>query len=102
MKPLKFYGASDDLLEISGREQDEIGVYTESDLVGRIDIQDGRDRLRLHVVYDGCWSFAITSPDEEMPPWGIERTYGEDVDYSETVVVHAPESAKWKFTPNRD
>lgn len=76
MKTMTMYGASDDLIEIGGVPgADEF--YAEGlgdDLVQGSFILGGR--MRIRVLYDGCWSFAISQLDEgfPIPEWPIRIT----------------------------
>jgi hypothetical protein len=99
MKILKMYGYSDDLIEVRG---DWRGEYQASDGT-RFDLTANTGRMRIHAVYDGAWGFAITSNDEaadfrKMPAWAVQRTFGRDKPYSETLVIEAPDDAE--FTQN--
>ena len=83
MRTLRFYGVSDDLVEIEGGiqdEPDEIGSY-DAEAVLRVADKAGNG-LHVHVNYAhggpaGCWMVGISQLDEDVPlpawpmRWGI-------------------------------
>ena len=81
---VQFYGASDDLIEVSVDHRcEEIcdsGDYLKSIVVQKI---RGARAVTVHPVYDGCWAFAVGLSDEgaPLPPWtfSIERKHGYSV-----------------------
>ena len=102
MKEVKIYGASDDLLEIEGDilGADEYNVFSDEILLGYIYLCnfDTDLMLKIYVLYDGYWSFALSPQDEEKPfDIKIERSFGKDVSYSETVVLTVPDNTFCKF-----
>lgn len=54
---IQIYGASDDLIEIAGDWQDEIGYVGDEDDHGTCLALS--DVTLLSVRYDGCWRFAV-------------------------------------------
>ena len=102
MKTLKVYGASDDLVEAGGiKGADEFNVIKDGPYMGRllVRIPDCTD-LVIHVLYDGCWSFAVTSrgweDNDDIRDWyvlNVRRTWGEDCAYSETLEIDVPNDA---------
>ena len=75
---ITIYGASDDLVEVSGCEgADEFNVYGDDgkvhwrgDFVAS-DTTGEAGRLRVYAIYDGCWHFSVGMVDEgdHLPPW---------------------------------
>jgi hypothetical protein len=97
MKTLKIYGASDDLIETSGIEGcGEFSAYSESDYLGSIMVTDGYFGIRIHVIYDSQWAFAVTNAlnDEGLPDWPIRRSFAKDAPYSETLEIDVPDNAE--------
>lgn len=101
MKTLTIYGCSDDLIECEGLPGcDEFyvaGVPMERPLKATLLIRSAEGGLNIHVIYDGGWAFAITTPGEEYPAWEIKRTFGDNKPYSETITVQCPDDATLVF-----
>lgn len=100
MKTLKVYGASDDLIETSGIEGcDEFGCYSDSPYKGKLLIQVDHATFGIHVIYDGQWVFAIVNDiDDESPiEYSVQRTFGKDIAYSETIEIDVPDQAYLVF-----
>lgn len=53
---VKIHGASDDLIEVGGDWEDEIGYEGDELDGGIVALSDG---TLLKVVYDGCWRFSL-------------------------------------------
>lgn len=67
MKTLQVYGASDDLIEFSGIEgADEFDIcdHPNSPYVATFAVDK---QLKIHVLYDGRWSFAVGQYDKDIP-----------------------------------
>ncbi len=50
-------------------------------------------KMRIHAIYDGCWSFAVGQVDEDiaLPDWPIRiRSEG----YSAIVEIDVPDDVK--------
>lgn len=106
MKIFKIYGASDDLIETEGIPgSNEFGVYGDSPYKGKGVITSKKGTLDIHVIYNGYWAFALGSKDgddcDKFPDWLMERKWGKDEDYSETITIEVPDDAKFKFYPNK-
>jgi hypothetical protein len=101
MKTLTIYGASDDLVEAHGIPGgDEFTVYPDTPYVGQIHVRARDGKLNIHVIYDGSWAFAIAPQDgdnDTLPPWKIDRMFGTESAYSETVTIDVPDDAKMAF-----
>lgn len=109
MSEITFTGASDDLVEISGAPgADEVDPHRidgewnvlawqsgEGHWSGAWDIVAGTERLRVHAIYDGTWSFApgLVSEDDELPSWEVRVSPSEECGYSVKLTVVAPEGA---------
>jgi len=111
---ITFAGASDDIVLISGAPgADEPGFtaarrgeWNVLKLQGnstdpahwsgswRVIREDGSEGLRVHSIYDGCWTFAVGKLDEEsgLPEWKWELRPGER-GYSLELVIKAPPDA---------
>lgn len=94
-----FYGASDDLLEIEevGGLREELNIYQDLPYMGYIDLNG---KLKIHVIYDGCWSFSVGQNDEEdeIPSnWMISVCATTKVKYSTGIVIQADEPLEIKF-----
>jgi hypothetical protein len=64
MQTAIFYGSSDDLIEVDGvKGGDEFNAYTPGDncYAGSFNLGG---KMRIHAIYDGCWSFAVGQVDE--------------------------------------
>ena len=101
MKKFTVFGASDDLIEVNcdGHIM-EHNIVSNCPYRGTIFVHSDTIGIEVHCVYTGCWSFAIR-PDckygETMPNWNITRTFGDKVQYSETVVIDLPDDAMIAF-----
>ena len=107
MKTLRMYGASDDLVEAEGIEgADEYGIYTHDTwpYVASFNVisQGEAKGLRIHVLFDGCWSFAVSADDSEtLPSWPTRRTWGVPSSYSELLEIDVPDDATIKLNPRK-
>ena len=90
MKNLVIYGASDDLIETEGLVLPHNGKeYTVYKTHSIFKLFNDEWQLNIHAIYDGSWAFAICPQDgdcDAMPPWKIERTFGNHTRYSESVI----------------
>ena len=68
---IEIYGHSDDNVcwRINGKPTDEVGCYQSGNdlhhctlIVSSI---GGTHAVKVHVIYDGCWSFAVGMVDED-------------------------------------
>lgn len=79
IRTIIFDGASDDLVHVNGHvnypECDEVNVYPQPLHAGSFLLKAGEHggRMRVHAIYDGCWSFApgLVDEDDEWPGWPI-------------------------------
>lgn len=87
------YGASDDgvVLEIDGKTVEEYDTYEPGPVMWRADLRapDG-DIMRVHALYDGCWSIAIGQAEEDtpLPDWDIQIL--QKSGYSTMAQIEAP------------
>ncbi len=84
---LKIYGCSDDLVEVEGILDEEIGCY---DNAVEFTISDDNGGIRVLVSYDnfgdGCWSFKVTNLADGLPlPFPVR--FENEHDYSLALVV---------------
>lgn len=102
-KVLEIYGASDDLIETDGIDGcDEF--CDASDLVhkGRLMVGTGRpnETMDIHVIYDGCWTFAISGFDNESErpaDWPVTRSWR---GHSEVVEIEVPNDTRLRYESN--
>jgi hypothetical protein len=88
-----FYGSSDDIIGISvDGDRDEVGGYISGE--GRyskaIELRSdvGTVGIRVHAIYDGCWSFAAGQIDESIAiPDGWTIRVEQEHAYSTRLVV---------------
>ena len=94
MKTAKFYGASDDLIEVEGvKGADEFNVVAAGPHIASFNLGG---KMRIHALYDGCWSFAVSQVDEEipLPDWPIRISQSKDSKYSTCLEVDVPDDVK--------
>lgn len=76
---IEIYGASDDLIEVrvDGKNKDEFGGYIEGNgrysRSLRVASIGGARAVRVHAIYDGCWSFAVGQIEDgrSLPGWSF-------------------------------
>lgn len=93
MKTVKFYGASDDLVEVEGIPgADEFWCDTTCAPFAYATFVVG-GKVRVRAIYDGCWSFAVGQVDEdlELPAWPIRITQHADPSYSVLLEIDVPD-----------
>lgn len=98
--PFIISGASDDLVEIDGRVNDEVQHYGPGPAIGRIEAPDGAGLLVVvQYVGEGTWSVGVAPLDEgfPIPPWKIEVGNAADCSYSAALTVWAPADATLKW-----
>lgn len=93
---ITIYGASDDLIEVEGCDgADEFNSYERGPVMWRGDLiaPDG-DAMRVHALYDGCWSVAVGQVDEDkpLPDWDIDVF--QEGHYSTGVKIDAPQGTR--------
>lgn len=96
-RTLKFYGASDDLLEIDGtrgEEPDEIGAY---DGPRTVKVYDRFGNcLLVTALYspasNGCWMIGISQADEDQPLPTWPMTWAA-TGYTTTLTIEVPDDA---------
>jgi hypothetical protein len=94
---IEFYGHSDDCIEIrrDGKNFEEIGGYIPGDgcYSKALEVRSigGARGVRIHVIWDGCWSFAVGQLEEDrgLPGWSfrVELEHG----YSTRLVIETGE-----------
>jgi hypothetical protein len=97
MAEIRFYGASDDLLEIEGAITEEV-----SDVNGRIEVMlTGPEYGAMFIVAEfspgGVWMLGCSQADEDHPlPWPVRVVPGDTgtCHYSVVLVVDAPAGAE--------
>ncbi|OHV42221.1 hypothetical protein BBK14_11410 [Parafrankia soli] len=99
---ITFYGASDDLVEVSGCPgADEFNHYGNQPWRGDLIAPDGV-AMRVHLAFDGCWHVGVGQTDEglPLPQWPLSFTSGPDESrqyapsYSAVLVVDAPDGTR--------
>lgn len=73
LRMVKFTGHSDDIINVEGRVFDEFYVKDLGEIsYGVIDIGG---KMRVHAIYDGCWSFAVGQVEEDkpLPDWPVRH-----------------------------
>jgi hypothetical protein len=106
---ITIYGASDDLVEVSGCEgADEFNVYGDGKLLWRGDFVAPDDgKLRVYAIYDGCWHFSVGQVDEgvPLPGWPLKIRQGgiKEAPYSAVLEIDAPDGTRIRNVwPTRD
>ena len=99
-KTFTIHGGSDDLIETAGIPGcGEFNVICDGPYMGsvRIDSEVEDASVRVHCIYDGCWSFAVgqVTDDEPFPAWPIKVDRGGDKlpEYSMRVWIDVPDDA---------
>lgn len=95
MQKAIFYGASDDLIEVTGvKGGDEFNAYGSKDGIHAKFNLGGK--MRIYAIYDGCWMFAIGQVDEDilLPDWPITITQSREVPYSTQLEIVVPDDVK--------
>ena len=96
---LRFYGASDDLVECEGDTTGEIGCYDYSHVDIRLKNEDGRITL-LRFAYDskvsGCWGVEVAPIEEGIPMLAVSIS-GAQSGYSALVEVDDVDRAEWRL-----
>ena len=94
MAELRIYGASDDLVELSGAINDEFSIYSDT-WVGILRSPDG-GALTVSATYTpvGVWTVGVGPLDEGqmLPDWPIRFEDGRENEssYSATLVIDIP------------
>lgn len=91
MQTAKFYGASDDLVEVEGvKGGDEFNVYGDGPHMALFNLGG---KMRVHAIYDGCWSFAVGMVDKAipLPEWPVRVT---SEGYTTVVEIDVPDDVK--------
>ena len=95
MSTLKISGHSDDIVcyELE-KESDELypPETEKAPYVGTLLVHARRGRALVHVLYDGCWSFAVCKVDEDDPElWPFKSVWS---GYSQHLEITVPTGAK--------
>lgn len=102
MKTLRMYGESDDLIEVEGIEganEYYPNVSHKDPYMATfiVESQSEATGMQIHVLYDGCWSFAVSADDSEtLPNWPMRRSWGGGRGYSELLEIDVPDDAMIK------
>jgi hypothetical protein len=95
MSILKISGHSDDIVYYSvGNKKNELSPpETEMDpYMGTLLVHSGKGRCLIHVLYDGCWSFAVSKDDEDDDtPWPATVTWE---GFSQVLHMDVPKGTK--------
>jgi len=99
---ITIYGASDDLVEVSGCEgADKFNIYSQT-WTGDLAAPDG-SQMRVYVRYEdnGCWSAGVSQVDEDHPlgGWAVTITQAaalnpDNPGYSALLTVDAPDGTR--------
>jgi hypothetical protein len=93
MSRITFYGASDDLVEVTGYIYDEFGVGMSGVWEGAL-VDSHGEGLRVSIVYtsEGTWSAGVAPLDEEvpLPLWPISFEMAE-TGYSTAISITVPD-----------
>lgn len=99
MDTIKFWGSSDDLVEIEavGNTNPKIEGLDEYNCMVNQEIVQGvftvNNVLKVYAIYDGCWSFAASQINEDNPIselWQIETLQCAYNDYSTELIITSP------------
>lgn len=94
MKTAKFYGASDDLIEVEGiKGENEFTASADGPLAASFNLGG---KMRVHAFYDGCWSFAVGQVDEDipLPAWPVRITQHPETKYTVLLEIDVPDDVK--------
>lgn len=95
MKTLSMFGASDDLIEASGvfGAREFYATGTDGTYMGSFNLGG---KMRIHALYDGCWSFAVGQVDEEipLPDWPIRIGRAPECAYSTLLEINVPDDVR--------
>lgn len=97
---IEFYGSSDDNVcwrvngghKIKGGREDAVGCYQSGRDLHHctmvVSTIGGTNGLKVHAIFDGCWSFAVGQVEEDcrLPDWSlrIDQEHG----YSTRLVIN--------------
>ena len=97
MKRLRVYGSSDDLIECDGLPGcAEFNIIEDGPYIASLQIHSPtHGTLRIHIIYDECWSFAVGQSDEDdiYPNWPIKHSVAEN-GYSMLLEIECADDAK--------
>lgn len=102
MQTAVFYGASDDLIEIEGvKGGNEFGIFKVGPYIAAFNLGG---KMRIHSIYDGCWSFAVGQVDEEipLPDWPIRIKWPGGRGYSTRLEIDVPDDVKVFQEPTKE
>lgn len=94
MQTAIFSGASDDLIEIEGvKGADEFNVIADGPYIAAFNLGG---QMRVHAIYDGCWSFAVGQVDEDvqLPDWPVRLSMQPGVAHSTRLEIDVPSNVK--------
>jgi hypothetical protein len=94
MQTATFYGSSDDLIEIGGvKGADEFNIIEDGPYIATFNLGG---KMRIHCLYDGCWSFAVGQVDEEipLPDWPVRVKQSGENGYSTQLEIDVPDDVK--------
>lgn len=94
MRTIKFYGESDDLIEVEGDipRCDEYGQFGDK-LKSPFVIRSEQGNAKVYPIYDGCWMFAVGHFDEDIPLPFYAIITGKQHEFSMYVELTMPDDA---------
>ncbi|EMB4322617.1 hypothetical protein RJ492_001714 [Pluralibacter gergoviae] len=94
MKELKFYGASDDLLECEGAISEEIGCFN-SPGIYHLKSAEGEMQVVGYYLDSGLWSIGISQVNENTPlPAWLTSFSQHECGYSVVLTLQVPDDAE--------
>lgn len=97
MKTLTVYGHSDDCLEAHGiKGEDEFSCFGGGAYKGSLLITSDKGSMLVHVIYDGCWSFApgLAGEDISLPDWPMKFEWE---GYTVKLKIEVPDNARLRY-----
>ena len=98
MQTAKFYGHSDDLIEVKGvKGADEFSLSpilrSEAVDIGQPFVLGGQ--MKIYAIYDGCWHFSIGPVDKDVPipDWPVRYTLHKQ-GYSAQMEIDVPDDVR--------
>jgi hypothetical protein len=94
MQTAKFYGASDDLIEVEGvKGADEFTALADGPFAAVFNLGG---KMRVYAIYDGCWMFAVGQVDEDipLPNWPVRIKQHPETKYTVLLEIDVPDDVK--------
>ncbi len=105
---VEIYGGSDDLIEVrvNGKDFEEFNANTGGSLyMGTVLVTSlgGAYGVKVHAIYDGCWSFAIGQLDEgRTQPRKWQYLLDQEHEYSTRVIIMTDEDVVVAFAKEKE